>query len=398
MLLATGCEKKPTETITLPPDAKKLALDNSAFAFDLYQKLRSREGNLFFSPYSISAALAMTYAGARGDTEKQMAKTLHFSLDQEDLHPAFGELQAWLNQIQESGGITLRAANSLWPQESYKFLDEYLFLTKSYYGVSVTPVDYVAASEAACKMINKWVEDRTEHKIKDLIQPGILHALTRLVLVNGIYFKGTWVSRFDPADTRDTPFHVSPTKDVETRMMSQMEEVRYAEFKSAQILELPYVGDRLSMLIVLPEEIDGLGALERSLSVKNLRAWRERLHKRKVNIYLPKFTMTREFRLDETLQAMGMADAFSLPPADFSGMTGTPDLFISAVIHKAFVEVNEEGTEAAAGTALPAPRAHGIPWPPDFRADHPFLFLIQETRTGSILFLGRVADPTKSGE
>lgn len=373
-------------------------MENSAFAFDLYQQLRSSEGNLFFSPYSISTALAMTYAGARGNTKEQMAKTLRFSLDQENLHPACARLKTWMNQLQESGGIRLHVANSLWPQEGYKFLDEYLSLVKKHYGASITPIDYEHAPETARKTINQWIENKTQHKIKDMIQSGVLDPLTTLVLTNAIYFKGTWVSRFDAGDTYDMNFYVSPTQYVQTPMMSQMEKVKYAQLESLQILELPYVGDGLSMLILLPRITEGLGPLEQSLSVKSVQAWRGRLRKRKVNIYLPKFKMTCQFRLDGKLRAMGMVDAFSLPPADFSGMTGTRDLFITAAIHKAYADVDEEGTEAAAGTAMVAPRSGGIRWPPEFRADHPFLFLIQENRTGSILFMGRVADPTKSGE
>jgi len=396
MLLAAGCEKKPTETIPLPPDAKKLALDNSAFAFDLYQKLRSSEGNLFFSPYSISAALAMTYAGARGNTEKQMAKTLRFSLDQERLHPACAQLQAWMNQLQESGSIKLHVANSLWPQEGYKFLDEYLSLVKKHYGVSINSVDYKSAHETARRTINKWVQDETADRIKDLIQPGVLDPLTTLVLANAIYFKGKWANPFHPHNTSDGPFYISATESVKIPLMALTARVRYGEMESLQVLELPYVGNRLSMLVLLPKEIEGLGALEAILSAKNLQAWRRGLHKTKVYMIVPKFKMTCQFRLDDTLRSMGITDSFSHLSADLSGMTGRRDLFIGAFVHKAFVEVNEEGTEAAAATGVGLPRGGAVP--PVFKADHPFLFIIQENQTGSILFMGRVADPTKSGE
>ena len=395
MLLAVGCEKKPTQTITLPPDVKKLALDNSAFAFDLFHKLRTTEGNLFFSPYSISTALGMTYAGARVNTEKQMAKALRFSLDQEKLHPAFAGLQTWVNHLQKDARVKLYVANSLWPQRDYPFLDEYLSLVNEHYGVSITPVDYKRALEAACNNINRWVEQKTENKITDVIPPRVLDDLTQLVLINAIYFKGTWANQFNPRQTKGAPFHITPEKSVRIPMMDQEATVKYAEVDDLQILGLLYRGDSLSMLALLPKEIDGLEQLEDSLSAENLDSWRSHLSETKVHIFLPKFRVTCEFRLDKTLQAMGMVDAFILGKADFAGMTGTHELFISAVIHKAYVDVNEEGTEAAAATgAILAPGRFAEP--PTFRADHPFLFLIQENKTGSILFMGRVTDPTKS--
>lgn len=376
-----------------------LVQDNSAFAMGLYQKLRTSDGNMFFSPYSISTALAMTYAGARGNTEKEMAKVLRFSLDQENLHSAFAQVESRLNKLQKTGNIKLSVANSLWPQQDYKFLDEYLSLAKKHYGVSITPLDYKRACEAARKMINKWVEDKTQNKIKDLIQPGILNALTRLVLVNAIYFKGNWESQFKADKTKVAPFHISSKKSVQAPMMTQKQKFRYADLGSFKMLKLPYVGNEMSMIVLLPKETDGLKQLEADLSVENLKRWKSRLSKRDVLVFLPKFKMTSMFRLDKTLASMGMVDAFNVSKANFAGMDGRPDwLYIGAVLHKAFVDVNEEGTEAAAATAvvmtmtaMPAP-------PPTFRADHPFVFLIHENRTGSILFMGRVTDPTKTGE
>jgi serine protease inhibitor len=380
-------------------DEEILVQDNSAFAIDLYQRLCATDGNIFFSPFSISTALAMTYAGARGNTEKQMAKTLRFSLDQENLHPAFANIESRLNKLQKAGNVKLSVANSLWPQQDYRFLNEYLSLIKKHYGVSITPVDYKHACEAARKMINEWVEDKTQDKIKDLIQPGILDALTRLVLVNAIYFKGNWESKFKTNLTKDAPFYVSPSKSVQAPIMTQKQEFRYAEIETLQVLELPYVGDELSMIVLLPQKADGLTQLESSLTVENLNRWKRRLAKREVLVFLPKFKMTSIFQLDKTLASMGMVDAFIDSKANFAGMDGRPDwLYIGAVLHKAFVDVNEQGTEAAAATAV-VMKARGMPAPPPtFRADHPFVFLIHENRTGSILFMGRVTDPTKSGE
>ena len=389
----------PSVSASDQTDEETLVRDNSAFAMDLYQKLRASDGNLFFSPYSISTALAMTYGGARGNTEKQMAQTLRFSLTQNNLHAAFAQIESRFNKVQETGNVTLSVANSLWPQKDYNFLDEYLSLTKKYYGVSINYVDYKRAREAAREMINEWVEDKTQDRIKDLIQPGILDALTRLVLVNAIYFKGDWESQFEASQTKDSPFHVSPERSVRAPMMKQKNRFGYAEIGNLQILELPYVGNELSLIVLLPQRIDGLDQIESNISTENLQRWKRELHKTDVLVFLPKFKMTSMFRLDKTLMSMGMVDAFSDSKANFAGMDGRPDwLYIGAVLHKAFVAVDEEGTEAAAATAV-VMKARGMPKPPPvFRADHPFLFLIQEKGTGSILFMGRTVDPTETGE
>jgi serpin B len=361
---------------------------NTKFALDLYQKLRTTEGNLFFSPYSISTALAMTYAGARGDNEIQIAQALHFLLGQKQLHPAFALLETKLGEVGKKGHVQLRVANTLWPQKGYAFREEFLALTKQYYGVLISAVDYGNA-EAARHTINAWVEEKTESKIKDLIPPNILNALTCLVLVNAIYFKGNWASQFDPRLSHKAPFWVTPDEQVHVMLMTQKHEFRYGEGHGLQILELPYAGDDLSMLVLLPREIDGLGKLEESLTVENLDRWTRHLEEREVVVFLPRFEITFPFRLDDTLKSMGMVDAFT-GKADFSGMD-KERLFISAVLHKAFVTVNEEGTEAAAATAVSMAMCIPPP-PPIFRADHPFVFLIRENSTGSILFLGRVVN------
>lgn len=368
-----------------------LAAGNSAFAVDLYHQLRGAEGNLFFSPYSISTALAMTYAGARGETEAQMAQALHFDLGQDELHPAFAALEGHLAQIQAKGDIALHVANALWPQVGYAFLAAFLDLCQRYYGVTITPVDYAADSEAARQQINAWVEEKTRDKIKELLKPPHVNPLTTLILVNAIYFKGNWASQFDPEDTDDGPFYRLAGDAVKAPMMRQTARFGYNELDGLQVLELPYVGGDLSMLMLLPQERIGLPALEAALTVDNLALWTQRLYPTKVQVVLPRFKLSGEFDLGETLEAMGMVDAFG--PADFSGMTGQRDLFISAVVHKAFVDVNEEGTEAAAATAVVMGRGFAPP-PPIFKADHPFLFLIRENSNGSVLFLGRVMDPT----
>ena len=375
-----------------------LVEDNSAFAIDLYRKLGESNGNLFFSPYSISTALGMTYGGARGNTAKQMAKVLRFSLNQEDLHFAFSQLLSKLNKLQEAGNIRLNVANSLWPQQDYAFLDEYLSLVEQNYGVSIDPVDYKHAHENARAMINRWVEDKTQNKIKDLIQPGILNALTRLVLVNAIYFKGGWQNPFKTERTKLSPFRTFSGKSVQVPMMTQRQILGYADLGSFQMLEVPYAGNETSMIVILPKANKDLKQLETRMSTERLSEWLNRLNDREVVVYLPKFELTSTFRLDETLVSMGMSDAFNETKANFAGMDGNEDwLHIGAVVHKAFIEVNEEGTEAAAATAVIMAARGTLSPPPVFRADHPFLFLIHEKQTGSILFMGRVSDPTVSG-
>lgn len=371
--------------------AMKVANDNNAFALDLYAKLKAEPGNLFFSPYSISAALAMTYAGARGDTEKQMAQTLHFGLSQAELHPAFAELS---RQEVSSGDYELSVANSLWGQTGYRYLPGFTELTSRYYSAPFQQVDF-AKPEEASKTINDWVEAKTNHKITKLVPPEALNYLTRLVLTNAIYFKGTWESPFRKNWTHDGVFtKIDGTEVTVPMMIHETQEFAYAELDNCQVLQMAYVGGRLSMLILLPKKAGALNEVESQLTAPTLAGWIGRMQNKKVAVIMPKFKMTCEFSLGETLAALGMKDAFSLPPADFSGMTGRNELFISEVLHKAFVDVNEEGTEAAAATALEM--SMGAEHSTEFVADHPFIFLIRDEKTGSILFIGRVMNPKEN--
>ncbi|MGO8838784.1 MAG: serpin family protein [Limisphaerales bacterium] len=387
---------------TEPPDGKSSDLSlaevvagNTGFAVDLYGQLRTNEGNVCFSPYSISTALAMTYGGARSETEKQMAQTLHFNLPADKLHPTFAALEANLMAVQKKGRVQLAEANSLWPQTGFAFQSDYLALCRKYYGTAVKPVDYVKHTEAARKTINDWVKARTNRKIVELVKPGMLDTSNHLVLVNAIYFKGNWASQFEGRFTENKPFHVSPEKTITAPLMQQSHDYRYAEFPGLQVLDLPYVDGDLSMLVLLPRQMDGLGALETELTTQNLVSWTGNLHSQKVEVFLPKFKITSGLSLADTLGAMGMSDAFIFGRADFSGMDGRKDLFVNAVAHQAFVEVNEEGTEAIAATAVSMGAGAAPPRMSVFRADHPFLFLIRDNRNGSILFLGRVMDPTQ---
>ena len=389
----------PERAATVRPapedNIKTVVTGNIEFAFVLYAKLKDEPvvkeagGNLFFSPYSISTALAMTYAGARGETEKQMSEVLHFSLPQNRLHQAFGILERQLKQNNKDSGYELSVANALWGQENEKFLQEFLDLTKKYYGAGLRQVDFATQTEEARKTINSWVERQTKDKIKELIKKGILGRDTVLVLTNAIYFKGDWTSKFKEENTKPAPFHITQTKKVDVPMMWQEGKFDYAETEVLQILELLYKGDDLSMIILLPKNLDGLAELEKSLTLTNVDNWLSKLHKQEVGVYLPKFKMTSEFELSEILAAMGMPAAFF--GGDFSGMNGRKDLFISNVLHKAFVEVNEEGTEAAAATAVVMGRGLAT----TFHADHPFVFMIKDNRSGSILFIGKVSNPAK---
>jgi serpin B len=378
-------------------EIKDLAKSNTQFAVDLYAKLKAQPGNLFFSPYSISTALAMTYAGAKGNTEQQMASVLHFPLTQDTLHQKFASLQQELNQLGKNGTIELSISNALWAQENHVFLKEFLDLTNKYYNAGLKKVDFKIDPEKARLEINNWVAKETKDKIQDLIQPGMLNKLTRLVLTNAIYFKGKWLSQFDKNITQDAQFWLSKGTSLKVPMMHKQAEFNYAEAENLQILELLYMGKELSMVILLPKQIDGLGQLEANLNAKNIDSWIFSLKRTEVIVSLPKFKMTSSFELGQTLSSMGMPDAFG-PKANFSGMDGEVDLYkklyISAVIHKAFADCNEEGTEAAAATAVVMQKLAAIAEThPIFEADHPFIFLIRHRPSGSILFIGRVTNP-----
>jgi serpin B len=379
------------KSVQLPKAAPRdvAAAGNTRFALDLYGRLRAEKGNLFLSPYSLSTALAMTYAGARTETADQMAKTLHFTLGQDKLHPALAQLSNRLQPGKRSS-YRLSVANALWGQKDYGFLPGFLALNQSAYGAGLREVDFIMAREAARQTINAWVEELTEKKIKDLIQPGILTVDTRLVLTNAIYFNAAWERPFDKKQTHPAPFAVTPEQKVNVPTMNQDARFRHFRNEELQALELPYKGKDLSMVVLLPSKVDGLPELEKRLTADNLTKWLAGLREGRVHVSLPKFECTSAFRLDLVLSEMGMPLAFQPKQADFSGMNGNKRLFIHAVVHKAFVTVNEVGTEAAGATAVVI---NDESEPPSFRADHPFLFLIRDNRSGSVLFLGRVADP-----
>lgn len=382
---------KPAERVKVTPaDTAAAVQGNTAFALDLYGRLRGKPGNLFLSPYSISTALAMTYAGARGETAAQMAKSLHFRLGQERLHPALAELTARLKGGKKRG-YQLKIANALWGQKGYGFLPEFLGLNRGLYGAGLREVDFVGAREEVRKTINAWAAKETEGKIKDLLQPDHLDEATRLVLTNAVYFKAAWQFPFEKEWTRPLPFQLSPTRKVNVPTMTQTRMFRFYQDDKLKVLELPYKGKEVSWVGLLPTKVDGLAGLEEQLTPDNLKRWLGGLKESMVLVLLPRFELTSAFNLKQVLSDMGMPVAFSPMLAEFSGMDGKRDLFIQAAVHKTFVRVDEVGTEAAGSTAVIGGLG-GLP--PMFIADHPFLFLIRDNRSGSVLFLGRVVEPS----
>jgi serpin B len=376
-------------------DQAETVKGSNAFALDLYAQLRTQPGNLFFSPESISTAFAMAYAGASGQTATEMAHVFHYTLPPERLHPAMGALLAGMNGTHQ--GYELHVADALWAQQNTNLLPAYLKLVETDYGAGFHQVDFSTSAESVRTTINAWIAQQTNDKIQNLLGPGTITPATLLVLTNAIYFKGAWLDPFNAANTEVDDFHLSAKQTVKTPMMERMGGYSYYDGGTFQMVELPYEGNELSMVVLLPKTIDGLPALEKSFTAANLSTWLDKLAPApKVNLVLPRFTMTDSFDLGGTLSAMGMAQAFG-DSADFSGMTGKPLFKISRAVHKAYVDVNETGTEAAAATAVMMVGESMMENQTiiAFDADHPFLFLIRDTTTGSILFLGRLTDPTK---
>ena len=357
-------------------------------AIDLYQQAAKDEGNLFLSPYSISTALAMVYGGARGETETQMNKTLHLG-GQGATHPAFSNLRKKLNGIQEKGNVQLSIANSLWPQVDYPFLPDYLGMTKEFYGVDIEPVDFKTDPEAARLRINNWVAAKTADKIKDLLSEGTVTTQTRLVLANAVYFKGNWETEFVPGFSPGSmTFKITENETVEVSTLVAHEGM-YASNETFQVLELPYKDKDLSMLIFLPHTQNGLHELEPSLPLESLAALKTKFNSNML-VIVPKFSFSSSTDLGTILEQLGMNLPFS-KEADFSGMA-QEKVWLNSAVHETSITVAEKGTEAIAATSL---TAYGASIQTNFIANHPFLFLIRENSTGTILFIGRVVDPTQ---
>ena len=402
---AFGCtgRTEPSETRiagdNIEPGAKgppfPIAESNNTFGGNLYGQLKATKGNVFFSPFSIEAALGMTSVGARGNTLAEMQKVLHLPAGEENVHGGFKAMIAAIQHPKleaDKRGYELTIANALWGMSGYPWRKEFLATTAEHYGAGLVETDF-AKPEVARGIINKWVEEQTREKIKDLIPKGILTPLTRMVLTNAIYFKGSWATEFDKKLTKDGPFHLADGKKQDAPLMHRRAEFSYAETADYQAVELPYKGKDTAMLVWLSRKAENFADLEAKFSatviadtVKALRPGTD------VELTLPKFKVETEYSLAEPLIALGMKHAFEHGKADFTGMhTGREFLSISAVLHKAFVDVNEEGTEAAAATAVVL-RGDAAPPPPKvFEANRPFLFAIRHVPTGAVLFLGRVS-------
>jgi serpin B len=356
-------------------DLSALVAGNNEFAFDLYHQLAQKPGNKFFSPYSISTALAMTYAGARGNTAKEMAQTLHFTLDNERLHPAFGELLRKLNGTDKRRQFTLVTANSLWGDKTYLSpAPEFLRITREDYQAGFELVDFVGNTEGARRHINGWVEERSNKKIEKLVPKGILASDTRLVLANAIYFKAVWAVPFTKETTKPGDFTTADGRTVKVPMMKEEFKTQYMENEDFQLAELMYLNHELSMVVILPKKKDSLSEVEKSLSAKIVEQALAKARRKNLQVALPKFKMTEECRLTDQLEQMGIKDAFRPGIANFSGVergSGSM-LFISEVIHKAFVDVNEDGTEATAATSVVVSDVSEPPPPVSFHTDHPF--------------------------
>ena len=373
-------------------DLQSLVRGNSAFALELYQELSKTNGNLFLSPYSISNVLAVAMAGARARTEEQMARVLRFELTQPRLHSAFGSLASSLRAASaESTGLVLRITNGLWVQSGLGLRSQYLSLVGEYYAVIPGEYDFVHDASGAREQINRWVRERTEDSVVELLPVGIPDGSTRLLLVNATYFKGQWMSRFDDSQAMIAPFWTTSDLSIDAPMMVQEGRFRFMENREWRLLELPYEGGRMAMLVLLPMERGVLRQLEQALTVDMIRSFQEQTEDTSLRVIIPKFSIRSEVSLADALAALGMLDPF-MAHSDFSGISDSVDLRLTDVLHSAFVDVDEEGTEAAAATGLGFSTRALVP-PPVFRADRPFVFAIQDRDSGSILFLGRLANP-----
>ncbi len=380
------------ENMNLIPETSEIVKGNNRFCFGLYSNIVKKEkGNIFFSSFSISTAFAMVYEGASGKTAEEIASVFNFQKDSALRRKGW---ESMFNEInKKSKDCKLFTANGLWIQEGLKILPEYVVTIEKFYKGKVSNIDFAVATEKARQTINKWIQERTNNKINELFRPGSLNRLTKLVLANAIYFKGEWSLQFDKKETREEDFKVSKERTVKVPMMritGQSARFNYAEIENLQILEMDYKGGKISMIVLLPK--GELELLEKSLTEENLRNWISKLREERVDVFFPKFKINQKYTLNEIIQEMGAKSAFTPGEADFSKIDGTKKLFIQIAVHQAFVEVNEEGTEAGGATGIGI-GITAIPIKKVFRADHPFIFIIQEKESGSILFIGKVMNP-----
>ncbi len=390
-------EIDPIPEVSYPPDLKESVLSAvesaNKFAFDFYGELRNtRKDNILFSPYSAFSALSMALAGARGDTEQEMVDALRLDNIEEALHPACGSLSSTLNRG-EGSDYQLTVANRLWGAADYPFLESFTSTLGLHHGAGFQSTDFRSNPDGARNMINTWVEEETEEKIRDLLPPRSITPYTRLVLTNAIYFLADWLHQFEKTNTKTEPFYCGDGVESSVPLMYQNGRFRHSYEDGFQILEMKYKGEDLSMVVLLPDDPDGIAHLEAALSWPTYQEWMGKLHEKKVKVWFPRFKFnTGSFSLQGALGGLGMALPFS-DSADFSGIVeGGGGLFISEVIQQAFIKVDEEGTEAAAATAVTI-SVTSVPIENRFRADHPFLYLIQDRVTGTVLFIGRFAIP-----
>lgn len=394
---AGNIERSVRATMPRGADVAALAKMNNQFAFDLWHRMSVKPGNLAISPFSITSALAMTWLGARGDTAAQMRSTLHADADADVLAPRWGQLSRALQSPDRP--MTIRIANRLFGETGYPFQRAFLDTARSAFGAALEPVAFSSSPEAVRAHINDWVEQRTEHRIKDVLGRQDITKDARLVLINTVYFLADWARAFEKDATTDQDFVTGGTR-TRVKTMHASGQYRYARSGDVALLEMPYQGGDTAMLVLLPDRSDGIADLERALDAGKLAAWTAALTPAAVSVSLPRFTIdpAESLSLSEHLGALGMPAAFDRTAADFTGIATPPDpserLFLSHIAHKAFVKVDERGTEAAAATAAVMTGAVSAPPPPiAFTADHPFLFAIVDTASGLVLFLGRVTDP-----
>ncbi len=365
---------------------------SNRFAFSLFSNLAQNDkSNVFFSPYSISNAFSMIYEGARGNTKSEIQSIFHFTESDLARRDSVKILDSELNN--PNGTYKLDIANALWIQNDFTVLKNYTDTLEKYYAAKALNLDFKNKPEDSRQMINKWVENKTEQKIKDLLPPDSINDLTRVVLTNAIYFKGNWTNQFDGTQTREENFTTADQHIVKVSMMTTQSNFKYVLDKDLQVLEMPYQGGALSMIVLLPAE-NNLKPLTGSLSVERLNEWKSKLIPEQITVYMPKFTIDTKYILNDNLSFMGMPSAFSPNDADFTGITGKKDLYISTVVHQAFVKVDEKGTEAAAATGISLSATSAHLSSKVFKADHPFMFLIYDNQTGLVLFIGQMTNPS----
>mgnify|MGYP006283657789 CR=1 FL=1 len=388
-ILAGGCSQLSGSSDGNSNSQKATASDNR-FAFRLYEQLKSDRENVFVSPYSISSALAMTYTGAREQTRAEMSDALGFPEDNEQLGKQYRALANHLHSLADSG-LVLNVANSLWAQKDYGFSRDFVRTNRDYFSAGLKEMDFKRQHRAIREQINQWVEQKTNDKIQDMIAEGVLDRMTRLVLVNAIYFNGKWEHPFNEKRTRQDVFHTSGEMSPKIPFMNQSLTLPYYETDRYQAIALPYAGKKVSMVILLPRKAAMMKELEEQLDAGFYQALLDSLKPQEVDLFIPRFRIEQKYNLNDPLQAMGMNRAFG-GKADFSGMTGKKDLYISSVVHQSFVEVDEKGTEAAAATGV-VMRKTSVVRKKEFKADHPFIFMIRDDKTDTLLFLGKLGNP-----